>query len=172
MIEWRDVPEFDGIIQVSNTGLVRSAGTKTHPPHEYTQSLSCWGYPRVHINLNGKNKNLVVHRMVAKAFIPNPENKKQVNQNNGNKTDNRVENLEWCTPSENCQHRERVIWNGAHPSGRRKRKVVCLDTGEEFESLHDANYSVYGRRSNNIGIAIKQGSLCRGQRWAYKDNEH
>ena len=167
MVEWRDVSGFNGVVQVSNTGKVRSTGTKTCPPHEYVQTLSCWGYPRVHIHLGNVNKNMVVHRLVAKAFIPNPKNKKQVNHINGDKTDNRVENLEWCTASENCRHRERVIWKGEHRSGKKKRRVICLDTGEIFESLHDANYYIFGRKSNDIGIAIKRGFLCGGKRWAY-----
>lgn len=167
MEEWKDVNGFGGTIQVSNTGKVRSMGTRTHPQHEYVQRLSCWGYPVVHLNIRGTNKTLRVHRLVAESFIPNPYNKPQVNHINGDKTDNRVENLEWVTRSENCIHREKVIWGGQHPSGRRRRKVICLDTGEIFDSLHDANYSVFGRRSNDIGIAIKRGLSCGGKRWAY-----
>lgn len=167
MVEWKDVKELNGIVQVSNTGRVRSVGAKTHPPHEYVQTLSCWGYPRVHVHLCGINKNIAVHRLVAKTFIPNPENKPQVNHINGDKTDNRIENLEWCTASENSKHREEIIWDGEHLGGRKKRPVINLDTGEIFPSVKEATYRMFGRRTNDVGKAIKKNYLCGGSRWDY-----
>ena len=65
---------------------------------------NCNGYSIVCLHVNGKQKNEYVHRLVAKTYIPNPDNRKEVNHINGIKTDNRVENLEWCTAKENTNH--------------------------------------------------------------------
>lgn len=72
------------------------------------------GYLLVHLTINGKRSNQLIHRLVAKAFIPNPDNLPQVNHIDGNKSNNRVNNLEWCTDSYNQNH---AIVNKLHPSG-------------------------------------------------------
>lgn len=161
--KWKIVDGYNGLVQVSSFGRVRNARTK----REYVQSLSCWGYPRVHLHIGGKDKNVVVHRLVAKAFVANPDGLPQVNHIDGDKANNNVTNLEWCTPSENSKHREAVIWGGRHLGGRKKRPVVCLDTGEVFDSVHEANYKVLGRKSNDISKAIAAGHLCGGLRWDF-----
>lgn len=73
------------------------------------QFLDNWGYKQVYLYKNGKKKTIKVHRIIAEAFIPNPEHKETVNHINGIKTDNRIENLEWCTNKENFNH---AIKNG------------------------------------------------------------
>lgn len=157
----------NGLVQVSNTGRVRSLGIKGRPAHEYKLCLDGWGYPIVSLSLWGTRKNVKVHRLVAMNFVPNPDGKSQVNHKNGDKTDNRAENLEWVTPSENCKHREDIVCKGEHPSGKKKRKVICISTGEIFDSVHAANIYALGRKGDDISRAIKYNFNCGGKRWAY-----
>lgn len=101
--EWKDIQGYEGLYQVSNLGRVRSYfrnGTKGGIVQQFI--INC--YPKVHLYKDGESKFFYTHRLVAMAFIPNQENKPQINHINGNKHDNRVVNLEWVTSQENIQH--------------------------------------------------------------------
>lgn len=96
MEEWKTIPGYNGIYQVSSDGRVKNAYG-----HFLKAETTRNGYKRV---VFYDRKKFSVHRLVALTFIPNPENKEVVNHKNGIKTDNRVENLEWNTWSENEKH--------------------------------------------------------------------
>lgn len=100
---WKDIKGYDGKYQVSNCGRVRRL-RKTVPPRILKLQPSHNGYLQATLFRDGKPKHLLVHRLVAQAFIGNPEGKSCVNHINGIKTDNRADNLEWVTHAENTQH--------------------------------------------------------------------
>lgn len=120
---WKDVPEYEGIYQVSTKGRIRSLKSSKHcKPHILKQTVqiekshrkykNSSGYAFVKLYVNGKGYNKRVHRLVAITFIPNPENKDQVNHIDGNSLNNCVENLEWSNGSENTLHAKRVLKRG------------------------------------------------------------
>lgn len=110
---WKDIIGFEGQYQVSNKGEVRSLqryvkgarGSKRLLKARLMRiSTNVHGYASASLCKDAKLKTLVVHRLVAKAFLPNPKNKPCVNHKDGNRLNNNVNNLEWVTYSENTKH--------------------------------------------------------------------
>ncbi len=111
---WKDIINFEGFYQVSNYGRVKSLERKI--PHWKSERLQVIkekilkpskdgkGYPLVVFQIENEMKAIKIHRLVATAFVPNPENKPQVNHIDGIKTNNHFSNLEWCNNSENVLH--------------------------------------------------------------------
>lgn len=102
--EFRDIPDYEGLYQASTFGRIKSLSKNGKIDRILKASADTKGYLRVCIRKEGKQAASVVHIIVAKTFIPNPENKPQVNHKKGIKTDNRVSELEWMTNRENCEH--------------------------------------------------------------------
>lgn len=141
MEEWKSIKNFKGRYEVSSLGRVRSSGYSyktrnahgeylNHKPGVVLRPQKDKGYLKVCLYDNGKPLQKRVHRLVAEAFLGTDSVRKQVNHKNGNKHDNRVENLEWCTPAENVTH---ALESGLIPTKRvyRSRKlsyddVVCI----------------------------------------------
>lgn len=109
---WKPIKGYDGIYEISNFGRVKSLERKVYANFKFGKTRTYKerilkpgivnGYKQVKLRDNS-NKIVYVHRLVAEAFINNPKNYNTVNHKNGNKQDNRVENLEWCTQKENVR---------------------------------------------------------------------
>ncbi len=149
--------------EISDCGEVRNKNTK-----RVLKTYINGGYKIVCLRLNGKDKQYRVHRLVAEAFIPNSKNKPQVNHKNGIKTDNRAENLEWVTNSENIEHRYYSLNSGT------MQKVRCVETGIVYRSEREAE-ALTGINSGNIS------SCCRGRHgyskvggyhWEFAEKQH
>lgn len=100
-ITWADIPGIVGY-QVTPTGEVRS--TNWGYPKVRKPSVTNMGYERVNLRIDGKTKWFLAHRLVAKTFLTPIEGKDVINHKDGNKRNNSVENLEWCTQQENAKH--------------------------------------------------------------------
>lgn len=97
---WKDILDYEDLYQVSNLGQIQSKlNLKVLKP-----AIDRYGYTKVGLTKNGKTKSFKVHRLVAIAFLPNPDNKEQVNHKDHNKLNNNVENLEWVSHRENMIH--------------------------------------------------------------------
>ena len=140
----KDYPNYE----VSDAGRVRN--TKTG--HILRPGWDGGGYQHVILCLNGKHKSKLIHRLAADAFLPNPEYKRTVNHINGDKKDNRVENLEWASDSENIKHAFKT--GLSHITT--KQKCRCVETKQEFESQHHAA-RYFGCCQNSIRASIYKG---------------
>lgn len=101
---WKDIPDYEGLYMVSNLGRVKSLPKHYHNEIILKNKNTKDGYFETALRKNNKTKWIRTHRLVAIAFIPNLENKEQVNHKDGNKRNNNVNNLEWCTLQENKEH--------------------------------------------------------------------
>lgn len=182
---WKDIENYEGKYQVSNLGRIKSLerdafnqnGTVNHHIEEkiLVPIVNNGGYLYVNLYKNGKMKNMLVHRLVAMAFIPNPENKPQVNHLDEVKTNNVVENLEWCSAQENANYgtrTARVVQNNKYPKlgdSPIAKSVFCEELNKTFDCITSA-----GKELGVNSVSISQ--VCKGKRktaggfhWRYAD---
>ena len=132
---WLPVPGYEEYYKVSNFGRVRSLGGRIGNWNEkiLKPNIKWDGYHYIRLNKNKKVAEINLHRLVASIFITNPEGKTQINHIDADKSNNKVDNLEWCTPKENIKH---AIMMGLHPGRPPIRKDIS-------QAMIDAGYPVF-----------------------------
>lgn len=165
--------KFSGYYSVSNIGNVKRLKRTLPDGRIIKEKLLCQdatkdGYLRTTFRLNGHLVKPFVHKLVLSAFVENPENKKEGNHKNGIKTDNRVENLEWATHSENIQHSFDVLGKKIKnptkglfgKNNHSSKPIVCLNNGEKYDSIRIASNELsLNERSLASHLKGKFGSL-------------
>lgn len=123
------------------------------------------GYLRVHLggSHQGQSKQLLVHRLVAEAFVPNPDGKPFVNHKDENKENNSADNLEWVTFAENINYGTR----NERASRARGKKVRNIETGEVFNSLKEAGKTIKASSCHITTAARNHNRTCGGFHWEY-----
>lgn len=146
METWKQIKGYDDYF-VSDQGRVKSVKKRFGkiPTETILKEQNIWtGYKRVTLVQNSKSKSIFVHRLVAEAFLENPENKPIINHINGDISDNRLENIEWCTQKENSNRSEKV------KNGERYNSIKVIDNeGNVFNSYRSAA-RFYGLNPNTV----------------------
>ena len=165
---WKDIVGYEGLYQVSNLGRVKSVKRNKI----LSQKHNWDGYLRIQLWRNNKNKYVSIHRLVAEAFIENPNKKPFINHIDGNKQNNNVDNLEWCTQKENIKH---AFDNGLSTpcpknwSRLSKPVLQCTLNGDvirEFPSQKEVE-RVLGINHVNISYACRHNSTASGYKWRF-----
>lgn len=152
MVKWKEI--FNGTHQIGSNGVVKRINGEIRKLQKYPNGYMFIAY---------KEKHYSIHRLVAEAFIPNPENKTQVNHIDGNKSNNDISNLVWATNGENIQH--------AYDNGliKKTRKVYCKELDRTFDSMREASRELKTDYKNVWDCCNGKMKQTKGYHLEYKD---
>lgn len=163
-IKYADIQGYEGLYTVSTDGRVFSPLGEKRP-------YKCRGYWRVSLWKKGSSKNELIHRLVACAFIPNPNKYDMVNHIDGNKLNNDISNLEWCNASMNVRH---AYEHGLiHPKTTRVIQYTKnMEKVKEWESIEDACKALHLNHANVVTVCKQKTNrrFTGGYIWRYADD--
>lgn len=157
---WKPIKDYENLYVVSNFGRIKSSYTNKilKPVKQNT------GYYRVSLCKGNIKTNYYIHRLVAEAFLL-PSKYPEVNHKDGNKFNNNVRNLEWCTRKYNVNHSVKILGNKLGKS----KCVKCIETGQIFSSLTEAS-NFYNQHASNLSNLLNSNSRCKtfaGHHWKF-----
>jgi|688.fasta_scaffold872797_1 hypothetical protein len=171
---WKDIVGYEESYQVSNLGNVKALRRKFTPngATRFTEEklanlyINRHGYVKVQISKNSKQKQVSVHRLVAIAFLPNNENKPEVNHIDGNKLNNKIDNLEWSTRSENVIHgiKNNLIQVKKRGLHNMSKVVINIENGIFYDCIIDASESInidYNKLRNRLNGKVFNNTSLR-----------
>lgn len=156
-----DIAGYEGLYAITDDGKVWS-----YKNNMFLKPFLARGYFKVRLCKNGANKQLLIHRLVAEAFLPNPKKLPQINHIDENKKNNCVDNLEWCDAKYNInygEHNEKVAKSHC-------KKVYCVELDRVFESAKSAAIQLNLSDSNIAKCCKGKYKTTGGYRWEYADN--
>lgn len=157
---WKNIEGFESIYQVSTLGRVKNVRTN----RILSESLHRDGYLKVNLYKNSRI-TVLIHRLVATAFIPNPNNLPQVNHKDENKANNTIENLEWCDAKYNINYGSR----NRRLAKSQSKEVICLETGVTYPSATEIQRLLGFGQGNISQCCHGKRKTCGGYHWRYVD---
>lgn len=169
---WKDIDGYEGLYQISTLGRVKALARDipgAYKNKEFIKKLShdMYGYPQVGLSRNSKYSPKKVHRLVAIAFIPNPNGYKEVNHKDENKDNNHVDNLEWCTTQYNLTYGHRLDCARGEKNHKHKLSEEQI---KEIRKVYVKGGLVFGQSalSKKYGVSHQCiGFIVRNQSWKH-----
>ena len=167
---WKDIEGYENIYQISNLGRVKSLPRKTGNQFGKNERILKYfintkGYFQVDLYKNNKCKRFLIHRLVAEAFLENPNNLPYINHKDENKQNNYIENLEWCTAKYNSNYGTR--------NSRLSSPVICVELNKIYNSIKEASEDLNIQQAHISGCCTKRKHYITagGYHWQYIKEE-
>ena len=163
MEEWRDIEGYEGLYQISSLGRVKSFPRHTTQGGKLKINKIKGGYCLIKLCKNGKTKRFYVHRLVAQAFISNPNNLPMINHKDENPSNNNVDNLEWC----DCKYNNMYGTRLERISKSKSIPIYCLETNKIYKSAIECAKELNIRQENIVHVLKGRAKQTKGYTFRY-----